>query len=134
MPLLPAVAPQAGRADYFSGDVLLQPIIRTPEAPHVVMALVRFATAARTFWHTHPLGQTLHVQSGLGVYQPWGEAAILLKQGDTVYIPAGEKHWHGARAESEMTHFALQPEQDGVTAVWLEAVSEEQYAAALSGQ
>jgi quercetin dioxygenase-like cupin family protein len=44
-----------------------------------------------------------------------------------VWIAPGEKHWHGASAATAMTHIAIQEQQDGKTADFMEHVSEEQY-------
>lgn len=120
-------ATQSGRADYFTGSVMIEPIVSAP-APATLSALrVSFAPGARTAWHTHPLGQTLFVVSGAGLYQTEGEAAVEILPGDTVWIPPGEKHWHGARPDTAMTHIAMQEGQNGVHAVWLELVSDADY-------
>jgi quercetin dioxygenase-like cupin family protein len=91
--------------------------------------LVSFEPGARTAWHTHPLGQTLHIVSGAGRVQCWGEPVREIRTGDTVFFAAGEKHWHGASATTAMSHIAVQEALDGVTADWLEKVSDEQYGA-----
>jgi mannose-6-phosphate isomerase-like protein (cupin superfamily) len=49
-------------------------------------------------WHTHPLGQTLIVTSGLGWVQSEGGPIEEIRPGDVVWFPPGEKHWHGATA------------------------------------
>ena len=67
-----------------------------------------FRAAARTAWHTHPLGQTLHVVSGIGRVQLWGGPMREIRAGDTVWIAPGEKHWHGAGPDTAMVHIALQ--------------------------
>ena len=48
---------------------------------------VTFEPGARTAWHTHPLGQTLHVITGVGRAQTWGGPVRELRPGDTVWIP-----------------------------------------------
>ena len=57
-----------------------------------------FEPGARSAWHTHPLGQTLVVTSGLGLVQQWGAPIQEIRPGDVVWIPPGVKHWHGAVA------------------------------------
>ena len=60
-----------GPKEYFSGTVSVEPIIATANAPsRVLAASVAFEPGARTAWHTHPLGQTLYVVSGVGLVRP----------------------------------------------------------------
>ena len=116
--------------DNFTGTVWQDPII-TPQAPaRLVANRVAFEPGARTAWHTHPLGQTLHVLMGCGRVQTWGGPVQEIRAGDTVWIPPGEKHWHGAGPNTRMVHIALQEALDGQAVEWLEHVSDEQYAAA----
>lgn len=112
---------------YFTGRVLLTPIIEAEAPARLRAAMVSFEPGARTAWHTHPLGQTLFVVSGAGRVQSWGEPIREIRAGDTIWFSPGEKHWHGASPASAMTHIAMQEGLDGVTADWLEKVSDEQY-------
>jgi quercetin dioxygenase-like cupin family protein len=114
-------------ADWFTGTVWQEPIIEAPEPARIRAVVVRFEPAARTAWHTHPLGQTLHVLAGVGRVQTWGGPIREIRAGDTVWIPPGEKHWHGAAATMSMTHLALQEALDGNAVTWMEHVSDEQY-------
>ncbi len=116
-------------ADYFTGRVLQTPIVEADPPSRVRALLVSFEPGARTAWHTHPLGQTLHIVSGAGRVQSWGEPVREVRAGDTVFFAAGEKHWHGAGPMTAMAHIAIQEALDGVTADWLEKVSDEQYGA-----
>ncbi|WP_419909988.1 cupin domain-containing protein [Hoeflea sp.] len=120
----------AGSVDYFTGTVTMDPIVSAPEPASVRALRVRFAPGARTAWHTHPLGQTLHVVSGAGYVQKEGEPAKRILPGDTVWIAPGEKHWHGATADNAMTHIAIHEALDGSNVTWLELVSDADYAAA----
>ena len=114
--------------EWFTGTVW-QDAIAEPPAPARLRALrVAFEPGARTAWHTHPLGQTLHVVSGCGLIATRGAAPQVIRPGDSIWIPPGEEHWHGATAETGMVHLALQEAQDGKTADWLEHVSDEDYA------
>lgn len=118
-----SVAPDS----YFTGRVRIEPIIEA-EAPARLRAVsVSFEPGARTAWHTHPLGQTLHVTAGAGRVQVWGEPVREIKAGDTVWFPPGEKHWHGAAPATAMTHIAMQEALEGSTVDWLEKVTDEQY-------
>lgn len=89
---------------------------------------VSFSPGARTAWHSHPLGQTLVVTAGIGRVQRWGGPVEEIRVGDVVHIPAHVKHWHGAAADSAMTHIAITEALNGKTAEWLEQVSEAEYA------
>ena len=120
---------QKGPASYFTGNVRLDPLNTAPEPSRVSCASVTFEPGARTAWHTHPLGQTLIVIAGCGLAQRWGGPIREIRPGDVVWIPPGEKHWHGARSTTAMTHIAIQEQLDGKTADWMEKVTDEQYQA-----
>ena len=112
---------------YFTGSVWQDPIIEAAEPARVCALKVYFEPRARTAWHTHPLGQTLYVVSGIGLIGLRNKAPELIKSGDTVWIPPDEEHWHGASSNNSMTHIAIQEELNGSVAKWLEQVSDEQY-------
>lgn len=118
-------------ADYFTGSVRQDPILEAPAPARVRSVSVTFEPGARTAWHTHPLGQTLIVTSGIGWAQVWGGVAQEIRSGDVVWFAPGEKHWHGASAQTAMTHIAIQEALDGQAVDWLEQVSDEQYLAAV---
>ena len=115
---------------YFTGTAFMDPVVEAPAPSRQRGLRVTFTPGARTNWHTHPLGQTLYVLSGVGRFQTAGEKIVEIRPGDTIWIPPGEKHWHGAAPETSMTHIAFQEELDGSTADWLEPVSEADYTAA----
>lgn len=112
---------------YFTGTVWQDPIVQAPEPARVRALRVGFEPGARTAWHSHPLGQTLYVLSGAGRVGLRGQAPQMISSGDTVWIPPGEQHWHGAAPETGMVHLAIQEALDGQVADWLEQVSEEHY-------
>ena len=120
-------APSLGSAEYFTGDVQIAPVHAAPEPARLRAVIVTFQPAARTAWHTHPLGQTLHVVSGAGLAQSWGGPIREINPGDTIWFEPGEKHWHGAAPNQAMTHLAMQEAQDGSAVTWLEQVSDAQY-------
>ena len=95
----------------------------------VAGAIVTFEPGARTAWHTHPLGQTLIVTSGLGRVQRAGGPIEDVRPGDVVWIERAEKHWHGASPDAAMTPIAIQEQLDGKAVVWMEHVTDEQYRA-----
>jgi quercetin dioxygenase-like cupin family protein len=115
-------------ADYFTGTVWQDPVIQTEAPARLVAVRVSFDPGARTAWHTHPLGQSLYVLSGLGLFQTEGGPIVQIKPGDAIWIPPGEKHWHGASPTNAMTHLAMQEALDGKSADWMEKVTDEQYA------
>jgi len=114
--------------DWFTGTVWQDPIVEAPEPARVRALNVRFEPGARTAWHTHPLGQTLHVVSGIGHVGTRGAPAKTIRAGDSVWIPPGEEHWHGASENTAMEHLAIQESLDGRAADWLEHVSDADYA------
>ncbi|MGE3065102.1 MAG: cupin domain-containing protein [Hyphomicrobiaceae bacterium] len=116
-----------GNADWFTGTVWQDPIIEAPAPARIRGARVSFEPGARTAWHTHPLGQTLFVVSGIGRAQTQGGPVRELRPGDTVWIPPGEKHWHGASPTHGMVHIALHEALDGVHVTWMEKVSDSDY-------
>lgn len=120
-------ATRPGDPAYFTGHVWQAPVVTAPEPARVRALRVTFAPGARTAWHTHPLGQTLHVLSGFGLVARRGEAPQPIRPGDTVWIPPGQEHWHGAAPETMMCHLAIQEAQDGRAADWLEQVTEDDY-------
>ena len=115
--------------EYFTGNVMQDPIIATSAPARLVANSVSFQPGARTAWHTHPLGQTLYVIAGLGRIQAKGGPIRELRPGDVIWIPPGEKHWHGASPTNGMTHLAMQEALDGEAVTWMEKVTDEEYAA-----
>ena len=118
-----------GTADWFTGNVKIEPLFNAPAPGRGRGASVTFEPGARTAWHTHPLGQTLIVISGVGRAQCEGGPVEEIRTGDVVWLGPNEKHWHGASPTSAMTHIAIQEALEGKVVEWLEQVSDEQYRA-----
>ncbi|MBW9068891.1 (R)-mandelonitrile lyase [Agrobacterium pusense] len=116
-----------GPAAWFTGTVRIDPLFNPFDAERVQGAQVTFEPGARTAWHTHPLGQTLIVVSGLGRAQRDGGPVEEIRPGDIVWFAPGERHWHGAAPDVAMTHIALQEVKDGKVVDWLEQVSDDEY-------
>jgi quercetin dioxygenase-like cupin family protein len=116
-----------GSAEYFTGAVRIDPLFQAPEPARGRGASVTFEPGARTAWHTHPLGQTLIVTSGLGRVQRWDGPIEEIRPGDVIWFPPGEKHWHGAAPTSVMTHIAIQEALNGNVVEWMEKVSDQEY-------
>ena len=120
-----------GSADWFTGTVRIDPLFEAAEPARVRGANVTFEPGARTAWHTHPLGQTLIVTSGLGWAQREGGPIEEIRPGDVVWFSPNEKHWHGATPTTAMTHIAIQEALNGEVVEWMEKVTDEEY---LSGK
>ena len=123
-----------GPADWFTGVVRVDPLFQAPAPARVAGASVTFEPGARTAWHTHPLGQTLIVMAGAGWVQLEGGAVQNIHPGDVVWFAPGEKHWHGAKATTAMTHIAIQESLDGKVVDWMEHVSDEEYLKSLDAR
>ncbi len=120
----------AGPAEYFTGRVRIDPMTAAPDPAPFSCASVTFEPGARTAWHTHPLGQALIVTAGCGWAQTDGGPVETIRAGDTVWFAPGERHWHGATAQTGMTHIAMAPVQDGRAVDWLDQVTDAHYLAA----
>jgi quercetin dioxygenase-like cupin family protein len=117
-----------GPADWFTGTVRIDPLFSAPDPARVSMALVTFEPGARTAWHTHPFGQTLIVTAGCGQVQREGGPIEEIRPGDVVWFAPGEKHWHGAKPATAMSHIAVQEKLNGSPVEWMEHVTDVQYA------
>ena len=120
-------ASNKGPAEYFTGKVRIDSLFETPEPARVRGASVTFEPGARTAWHTHPLGQTLIVASGLGWAQGEGGPIEEIRPGDVIWFAPNEKHWHGATPTTAVTHIAIQEALNGKVVDWLEHVTDDQY-------
>jgi quercetin dioxygenase-like cupin family protein len=118
----------------FTGDVLVTPLFDPPAPSHGTTGQVTFAPGARTNWHTHPGGQTLIVTAGCGWTQVEGGPVRRMCAGDTVYVPPGVRHWHGATETTSVTHIAVSEKVDGKNVTWLEPVTDAQYKAGESAR
>lgn len=116
-----------GPEDWFTGTVRIDPLFQAQDPGRSAGAQVTFEPGARTAWHTHPAGQTLIVTFGRGRVQREGGPVEEIRQGDVVWFPAGEKHWHGASGDTAMSHIAIQEAVDGSAVTWMEKVSDEDY-------
>lgn len=94
-----------GPADWFTGDVWIDPV--TDGRSSVTVSAVRFLPGARTAWHSHAGGQTLFVTDGRGLVQSRGGPVTSISPGDVVWTPDGEEHWHGATPDHFMAHLSI---------------------------
>lgn len=111
----------------FTGTVWLQQLVLSDSLNTTQVGSVTFEPGARTNWHLHPGGQILLVVDGIGYYQEKGSPKKILRKGDVVKCPPNVPHWHGASPEVEFIQVAITNAMKGTTAVWLQAVSEEEY-------
>ena len=118
-----------GPAENFTGKVRIDPLFDAPAPARVFGAFVTFEPGARTAWHAHALGQTLIVTAGCGRVQRWGGPIEEIRSGDVVWIPPGEKHWHGAAPTMAMTHIGIVEKTEENSTGWMEKVNDEQYLA-----
>ena len=118
-----------GPAATFTGDVFVTPIAGPSENSRLTAALVRFTPGARSNWHSHDAGQTLHGADGIGLVVNRRGQVLPIRPGETVWTPPGEEHWHGAAPDTLMAHYALlDVNEDGSDPTrWLESVTDEQY-------
>lgn len=131
MELQPKKSSTKGPAEMFTGDVYFDVIAQGVSPSRLRVNLVRFAPGARTAWHRHANGQTLHITDGVGLVQSRGGDIIEVRPGETIYTPPGEWHWHGATPQDFMAHFAmweaLGEDQDGPETEWSDQVTDDEY-------
>ena len=131
MQLIPVPATAKGPADRFTGDVYVTPV-SAPVAPaHLSAGVVHFVPGARTHWHVHPQGQTLHVLEGIALVGTRDGTVVAARAGETVSCDPAVEHWHGATASTLAVHVAIvvaSADHNGTD--WLEPVADEVYAAA----
>ena len=90
-------------AEYFTGSVIVEPLIGAKDSMPATGGLVTFAPGARSAWHTHPAGQILIVIAGTGWVQEDGGEKREIKPSDVIWTPPGVKHWHGATASNAIS-------------------------------
>ncbi|MEV0388507.1 cupin domain-containing protein [Nonomuraea sp. NPDC050643] len=130
MEILPKQPSAKGPAEMFTGDVWFDVVYRGEEPSRMRVNVVRFSPGARTAWHRHVMGQTLHVTDGAGLVQARGGEVVVMRPGDTVHTPPGEWHWHGAASGHFMTHLAMWEgagEDGGAETEWGAPVTDEEY-------
>ena len=96
-----------GPADWFTGDVWIDPIVQPRDGSLLNIGAVHFTPGARTAWHSHEGGQTLYITEGRGLAQARGEQAVEPRPGDTHHTADSDEHWHGAARDHFMTHLSV---------------------------
>jgi len=115
----------------FTGSVRIDPLFQASAPARASGSIATFEPGARTAGHTHPVGQILIVTAGTGRVQHWGDPVDEIRQGDMVWIPPGQKHWHGAAPANSMAHIGIAEQLDGKAVEWMEKVTHAQYGAPL---
>lgn len=122
--------PNDAYAQYFTGDSFLKALTEYGKAP-VFLANVTFEPGCRNNWHIHHAssggGQILICTAGEGWYQEDGKEAVSLKPGMVITIPAGVKHWHGAKKDSWFSHIAVECPGENTSNEWCEPVTDAEY-------
>ena len=115
-------------AETFTGDAWIDVIASGQEPSRIRVNLVRFAPGARNAWHSHAMGQTLHITEGVGLIQSRGGEIVEVHPGQTIYTPPGEWHWHGAAPDHFMSHLAMwERPGEGPETQWGDLVTDEEY-------
>jgi quercetin dioxygenase-like cupin family protein len=107
MEIQPKKPSAKGPAEWFTGDVWIDPLIQGKEPSRLSVGAVHFTPGARSAWHSRTLGQTLYVTEGQGLVQSRGGDVAGIRAGDIVHTPPDEWHWHGAAPDHFMTHLSL---------------------------
>lgn len=125
--VFPMGDPNDAYAKYFSGKSYLKYL----STEQVTVFNVTFEPGCRNNWHIHHAkkggGQILVCVAGRGWYQEWGKEPIEMHPGDSVNIPEGVKHWHGASKDSWFQHLAIEVPGEEIVNEWCEPVSDEEY-------
>ena len=123
-----SIATNPGPDEWFTGAVFIDAVAAPSGPSRLSASSVHFTPGARTAWHAHPNGQTIHVTEGVGRCQRRGGPIEVIGPADRVFFDPGEEHWHGAAPDRFMTHLAMQQvDEEGNAATWGAHVSDEEY-------
>jgi quercetin dioxygenase-like cupin family protein len=125
----PSTADHEGPARDVHGDVYFDVYAKGEGPSRIRVNIVRFAPGARTAWHSHARGQTLHVTEGVGLIQARDGEVMEIRAGDTIYTPPGQWHWHGAAPGYFMAHLAMWEgvDDDEPESEWGDHVDDREY-------
>lgn len=125
--IFPIGKPNDAYAKYFTGNSYLAPVTKDP----FPIYNVTFEPGVINFWHEHKAtkggGQMLIAVGGRGYVQLEGQDPVELKPGDSFFVPANTKHWHGAAPNSWFSHLAFMVPGQGQEDVWYNPVDEDFY-------
>jgi quercetin dioxygenase-like cupin family protein len=102
------VPKESASSPLFTGsEVTRQALV--PDSKQFSLNIVSFGKGVRNKFHAHDSDQILVVLSGKGIVATEHEEKVVT-EGDVILFPAGEKHWHGATADSEFSHlYVMRP-------------------------
>jgi quercetin dioxygenase-like cupin family protein len=83
-----------------------QTIIPDGDSENYRCSVVNFSPGSTTGWHAHTCDQILVVTAGSGMVATEHEEREITV-GDVVHIKAGERHWHGAKANTTLSHITI---------------------------
>lgn len=101
---------------FFTGPVTIQSIVNTDLSHRFLIQQVNFAKGVRNKFHTHDAEQILIVTEGKG-YVATDDEKIAVGPGDVIFIPAGEKHWHGAAEGHTFSHLYVMAPGTGMVQI-----------------
>ena len=116
-----------GDPSWYFGRIWLEQILAAPTPSRNRSVRMKFDPGARTAWHSHPLGQTVYIVAGIGLIGTRVAPPQILRPGDTVWIPPGQEHWHGATLGSTLDHISIRETETGFATTWMAHVSDEEY-------
>ncbi|MBE1285973.1 MAG: cupin domain-containing protein [Rhodobacteraceae bacterium] len=116
-----------GNPEWFIGRVWITRLCDTAVSAPLRTQRIVYEPSARSAWHSHPLGQVVHIIGGVGLFGRRGFAPRIARAGETVWIPAGQEHWHGAAPDCLVEHIEVQQAQAGYVSTWMEYVCDEDY-------
>ncbi len=93
-------------APLFTGEVTRQSPVVDREGSQLSVDYVHFPKGVRNKLHKHSNDQVLIIIKGSGIVATKDQKAVV-KEGDVVWAPAGEEHWHGATEESDFSHISI---------------------------
>jgi quercetin dioxygenase-like cupin family protein len=100
-------AREAAGGDLFIGKVQRQNLVTDADSAQVRVGVVTFLEGAVNKFHHHTFDQVLVVTEGEGIVQVEGQAEQRVTVGDVIFVPAGERHWHGAAPGKTMSHMTV---------------------------
>ncbi|MGB0176418.1 MAG: (R)-mandelonitrile lyase [Owenweeksia sp.] len=118
---------QKATSQHFTGTAWVHGLVDNDSVFTTATGSVVFEPSARSNWHSHPAGQILIVTDGVGYHQIKGQPLETIRKGDVVKCPPNTVHWHGASADSSMTHIYIVPNTEKGIVEWMEPVTDEEY-------
>ena len=91
----------------FTGTVSSKPLVgQETGAKDISVSIVSFPKGIKNIFHTHTYDQVLYILSGKGIVAD-EKQQVVVTEGMVAFIPAGERHWHGAAEDSDFSHISI---------------------------